>query len=311
MIFCLLIFTESIAMHSIPLTEIFCNIDDFHREFEDSLSGNLPISCEGVDIPLQIPPCALSPSEMMTLVVAFHLSNYRTFKHFYQHVRKYWRHEFPNLVCYERFVALQAYLLVPLCLYLNSRKGRVTGISFIDSTSLIVCHNRRIHSNRVFKDLAKRGKNSMGWFFGFKLHIIINDKGELLAFKLTPANRDDRTPVPEMTREIWGKLFGDKGYISQPLFDLLFKQGLQLITKIKKNMKNKLMPMADKILLRKRAIIESVNDQLKNISQIEHTRHRSMAGFMLNLLGGLIAYTYQGKKPSLNLDVNMMLPAVV
>jgi len=131
---------------------------------------------------------------MMTLIVVFHLSNYRTFKHFYPHVRKYWRREFPHLVCYARFVALQAYLLVPLCLSLNRRKGRVTGISLIDSTSLVVCHNRRIHSNRVFKDLAKRGKNSMGWFFGFKLHILIKDQGELLAFKLTPANTDDRPP---------------------------------------------------------------------------------------------------------------------
>jgi len=121
-------------------------------------------------------------------------------------------------------------------------------------TSLIVCHNRRIHSNRVFKDFAKRGKNSIGWFFGFKLHIIINDEGELLAFKLTPANTDDRTPVPEMTQGIWGKMFGDKGYLSQALFNLLFEQDLQLITKIKKNMKNKLMPITDKILLRKRIL---------------------------------------------------------
>lgn len=142
---------------------------------------------------------------------------------------------------------------------------------------------------------------------------LLMTKGELLAFKLTPANTDDRSPVPEMTRGIWGKLFGDKGYISQPLFDLLFKQGLQLITKIKKNMKNKLMPMTDKILLRKRALIETVNDQLKNISQIEHTRHRSLTGFMLNLLGGLVAYTYQDKKPSLNLNTTTdpMLPVIV
>jgi len=300
-------------MKIIPMTEIFCDIDDFYREFKDNLPKNLLPSSEEADFPLTMPPCILSPSEMMTLVVIFHLSHYRTFKHFYQHVRQYWSQEFPNLVSYERFVALQAYLLIPLCVYLNTRKGRVTGISFIDSTSLIVCHNRRIHSNRVFKDLAKRGKNSIGWFFGFKLHIIINDEGELLAFKLTPANTDDRTPVPEMTRGIWGKLFGDKGYISQPLFDLLFEQNLQLITKIKKNMKNKLMPMTDKILLRKRALIETVNDQLKNISQIEHTRHRSLTGFMLNLLGGLVAYTYQDKKPSLNLNTttDRMLPAVV
>jgi hypothetical protein len=250
---------------------------------------------------------------MMTLVVAFHLSNYRTFKHFYQHVHQYWRAEFPGLVSYPRFVALQPYLLVPLCLYLNSRKGPITGIAFIDSTSLVVCHNRRIHSHRVFKDLAKRGKNSIGWFFGFKLHLIINDRGDLLAFKLTPANTDDRTPVPEMTRGMWGKLFGDKGYISQALFELLFKQNLQLITKIKKNMKNKLMPMADKILLRKRALIETVNDQLKNISQVEHTRHRSITGFMLNMLGALVAYTYQEKKPSLHLETAepQTLPAII
>jgi len=298
-------------MNILPLTEIFCEVDDFDREFKNNFPKNLLPSFEGVDFPFQMPPCTLSPSEMMTLIIAFHLSGYRTFKHFYYHVKQYWSREFPNLVCYERFIALQAYLLVPLCVYLNSRKGRVTGISFIDSTSLIVCHNRRIHSNRVFKDFAKRGKNSIGWFFGFKLHIIINDEGELLAFKLTPANTDDRTPVPEMTQGIWGKMFGDKGYLSQALFNLLFEQDLQLITKIKKNMKNKLMPITDKILLRKRAIIETVNDQLKNISQIEHTRHRSIAGFMLNLLGGLIAYTYQNKKPSLNLNVNWMLPVIV
>jgi len=297
----------------IQLTRIFCEIDDFYRTFERSLPKNLLATSNRIHFPWKVPPCTLSPSEMMTLVVAFHLSNYRTFKHFYQHVHQYWRAEFPRLVSYPRFVALQPYLLVPLCLYLNRRKGPITGIAFIDSTSLVVCHNRRIHSHRVFKDLAKRGKNSIGWFFGFKLHLIINDRGDLLAFKLTPANTDDRTPVPEMTRGMWGKLFGDKGYISQALFDLLFKQNLQLITKIKKNMKNKLMPMADKILLRKRALIETVNDQLKNISQVEHTRHRSITGFMLNMLGALVAYTYQEKKPSLHLETAepQTLPAII
>jgi transposase len=189
----------------------------------------------------------------------------------------------------------------------------VTGISFIDSTRIIVCHNKRIHSHKVFNKLAKRGKTSVGWFYGFKLHLIVNDRGELLAVKLTAGNVDDREPVPEMTREIFGKLFGDKGYISQKLFDLLFEQGVQLITRIKKNMKNKLMPLMDKILLRKRSIIETINDQLKNMSQIEHTRHRSIAGFMLNLLGGLIAYTYHEKKPSLNINLTNVdnLPIIV
>ncbi len=142
----------------------------------------------------------------------------------------------------------------------------------------------------------------MGWFFGFKLHLVVNDQGELLAFCVTPGNTDDRKPVPEMVKELFGKLFGDKGYISQELFEQLFEQGLQLITHIRKNMKNKLVPIVDKLLLRKRAIIETINDQLKNISQIEHTRHRSVTNCMVNLLAGLAAYTHQDKKPSIDLS---------
>lgn len=300
-------------MKLILLTNIFCEVDDYCKDFESGFPKHL-LACSPDIIPSwKMPPCTLSMSEMITLVIAFHLSNYRTFKHFYDHVRQYWRVEFPGLVSYPRFIALQSYLLIPLCAYLSRRKGTITGISFVDSTSLVVCHNLRIHSNHTFKDLAKRGKTSTGWFFGFKLHLIINDRGELLAFKLTPGNTDDRVPVPEMTRGIWGKLFGDRGYISKTLFDLLFKQDLQLITRIKKNMKNKLMPLEDKILLRKRAIIETVNDQLKNISQIEHTRHRSIIGFILNLLGSLVAYTYQDKKPSLHLETAtpQTLPAII
>ena len=141
--------------------------------------------------------------------------------------------------------------------------------------------------------------------YSFKLHLVVNDQGELLACCLTPGNvagaRRARTPVPDLVKGLWGKLFGDRGYISKELFDLLWQQGVQLITKIKKNMKNKLMPMLDKILLRKRALSETVNDQLKNICQIEHTRHRSVANFVVNLLAALIAYAYQEKKPSLNL----------
>ena len=153
----------------------------------------------------------------------------------------------------------------------------------------------------------------MGWFYGFKLHLIVNDRGELLTFYLTPGNVDDRKPVPHMTRPLWGKLFGDKGYISKALFNELFKRGLQLITGIRKNMQNRLMPMMDKILLRKRAIIETINDQLKNISQIDHTRHRSVNNFLVNLVAGLIAYTHQPKKPSIKLPVEEqdLLPALV
>ena len=246
----------------------------------------------------------LHPSEIMTIVIEFHRSNYRTFKHFYKnHVLKNLTWAFRHLVSYNRFVELKPSILIPLSFYLQTRKGNNTGIAFIDSTSIAVCNNKRIHSNSVFKEIAERGKNSMGWFYGFKLHLIINDKGELLSFKITPANVDDREPVPDMSKNVLGKLFGDRGYISKKLCELLFGNGVQLITKIKKNMVNKLMPFMDKILLRKRALIETVNDQLKNISQIEHTRHRSVVNFMVNCIAALVAYTHQGKKPSLNIII--------
>lgn len=139
----------------------------------------------------------------------------------------------------------------------------------------------------------------MGWFYGFQLHIIVNECGELLAVQLTPGNVDDRKPVSELVQDLTGKLFGDKGYISGELFSKLYEQGLQLITRVRKNMKNYLMPLVDKILLRKRSLIETINDQLKNICQIDHTRHRSVMNFGVNLICALICYQQQEKKPHL------------
>lgn len=144
----------------------------------------------------------------------------------------------------------------------------------------------------------------MGWYFGFKLHLIINECGELLNFQITPGNIDDRTPVPMLTRKIFGKMFGDKGYISKKLWSELWDNGLKLITPFKKNMRNKLLSLEEKLILRKRSLIETVNDQLKNISQLVHSRHRSVPNFMVNLLAALIAYTWQPKKPSLQLNKN-------
>lgn len=240
----------------------------------------------------------------MTIIIYFHQSSYRNFKDYYtKHVCIYFPKYFPNLVSYNRFVELEKSALIPLCWYMHQRRGQSSGINFVDSTSLEICLNERAKRNRVFKDLANWGKSSLGWYFGFKLHLIINEFGEILSFMITPANIDDRKPVPEMTKNLFGKLFGDRGYISQQLFELLYQQNIQLITTIKKNMKNRLMPLIDKILLRKRSLIETVNDQLKNISQVQHTRHRSVCNFLVNVIAGLIAYTYQDKKPSLNLTI--------
>lgn len=241
-------------------------------------------------------------SEIMTILVLFHASNYGTFKHFYlRQVASHMSKEFPHLLSYNRFVERIPCALAALVAYLLTRRGACSGISFIDSAPLRVCHNLRIHSHKVMAGLAARGKTSTGWFYGFKLHFVINDQGELLDLCLTPGNVNDRKPVPMLSRKLFGKLVGDKGYISQELFEQLFSRGLQLVTRIKRNMKNRLILLWDKLLLRKRAIIETVIDQLKNISQIEHSRHRSPVNYFADIIAGLIAYTYREKLPSLNL----------
>lgn len=278
------------------IVTLFCEIDDFCTHIEPWLQRQV--------LPGRRRERAsrLHLSEVMTILVWFHVVGYRNFKQFYQQeVSQHLCTEFPGLVSYNRFVELQRDALLPLCLYLKQRQGQCTGISFIDSTALAVCDNRRIHSHRVFKGEAARGKSSVGWFYGFKLHLVTNDEGALLACCLTAGNVDDRKPVPQLAQELFGKLFGDKGYLSQPLCEQLLEQELHLITKLRRNMPNQLMLLLDKILLRKRAIIETVIDQLKNISQIEHTRHRSFWNFLGNLMAGLIAYTWRPTKPSLGI----------
>lgn len=281
------------------LLELFCAVDDFWQAFapqwrQTRLQGG---------VAHRIRAGSLSPSEVMTILIHFHQSQYRTFKAYYtQRVRGELRAEFPDAVGYSRFVELIPSVLLPLCAYLDSCRGHCTGISVVDSTPLAVCANPRIGQHRVFAGLAARGKNSVGWFYGFKLHLVVNDCGELLAYQITPGNVDDRQPVPHLAHGLFGKLLGDKGYLAQWLFATLFAQGVQLLTPIRRNMKNRLVSLTDKWLLRKRVLIETINDQLKNISQIEHCRHRSPANFLVNVICGLIAYCHQPKKPSLHLE---------
>lgn len=278
------------------ITEIFCVIDEFCKEYdqivEKSLIGNRPKRAP-----------IMSRSEILTITVLFHLGGFRTFKHFYIfYVQKHMQNEFPRTVSYNRFTELIQSNLMPMVLFLKTCcLGDCTGISFVDSTPIRVCKNKRIKRNKVFKGIANTGKSSMGWFHGFKLHIIINDKGEILNFTITQASADDREPLKQerFLDKIFGKLFADKGYIGKKLAELLFIDGIQLITNIKQNMKNCLMTLSDKILLRKRSVIETVNDELKNICQIEHSRHRSFNNFLANLIAGLIAYSFLPKKPQI------------
>jgi transposase len=291
------------------LLELFVHVDDFCQAFLPQLEQQLLTS----GAMQRRRARSLSVSEVMTILIHFHQSHYRDFKAYYcEHVLAHLRSEFPGLVSYTRFVDFIPSALVPLCAYFQQFcLGDCSGVSFIDSTSLEVCLNQRITSHKVFAGLAERGKTSTGWFFGFKLHLVINDRGEFLNVLLTPGNVDDRKPVPKLLRKLFGKVFGDKGYISKPLYELLRQTfGVQLVTKLRSNAKNQLpMTFMDRILLRKRAIIESVIDQLKNISQIEHSRHRSVTSFLVNLLCGLIAYARQPKKPSLGREVLACLPA--
>lgn len=285
--------------------ELFCDVDDFCQAFLPAFESGL-LASGAVQRRRERRLCV---SEIMTILIAFHQSGYRTFKAYYlEHVLKHQRGEFPGLVSYSRFVEFVPLTTLPLMAYLHGLLGDCTGISYIDSTVLAVCRPQRIHQHQVFKGLAARGKTSMGWFFGFKLHVVFNDRGELLNLALTPGNTDDRTPVPGLVKALFGKLFGDKGYLSQALFERLLREfNIQLFTKLKSNMKNRLMHWADKLLLRKRAIAECIIDQLKNISQIEHTRHRSPTNFVVNLLCGLIAYCHQPNKPSLHRDARLAI----
>lgn len=248
----------------------------------------------------------MNHSELMTIMVIFHLKSYRNLKHFYlDYVCKHMTDFFPNRVSYNRFVELQKSVIQPLAVYLKLLGlGKCSGISFIDSTAVKVCHYKREKQYKVFKGIAEKSYGTLGWFYGFKLHLVCNDKGQIIDFLITKANVDDRYPLKNKNfhNMIFGKIYGDKGYLGKDLFDKLFVDGIHLVTKLKKNMKKKALEFMDKVYLRKRAVIESVNDVLKNTCQIEHSRHQSFDNFIGNLIAGLTAYSFLDTKPSIKIQ---------
>lgn len=296
------------------IIEIFFSLDNFCNEFKNEFSKAPTAQLSSIR-KARNRDASLCDSEVITILIAFHNGQFRNFKHFYLHyVCVHLKKDFPGLVSYNRFIELSHRHALVFMLFLQyARKGECTGISFIDSTVLRVCHNKRIKRNKVFKGIAEVGKSTMGWFFGFKLHLIINDKGEILSFYLTKGNTDDRDvkTITKMTKEIFGRLFGDKGYISKALSDLLFGNGIQLITQVRRNMKKQALSNEEKILLRKRSVIETVNDELKNMCQVEHTRHRSISGFLLNIMGAIAAYSFFPKKPSIKYQVQETNPKLL
>ena len=285
------------------VTEIFCIADDFCKEFSAEIKKNSLKAPDGRKHRQR--ESQLSDSEIITILICFHFNDFRNFKHYYLFVSQAWRKEFPGMVSYNRFVELESRVAVPLAMFLQlCCLGHCTGISYVDSTCIPVCHNKRIRRNKVFKGYAEIGKSTMGWYFGFKLHLICNERGELLNFMLTKANVDDRNQevFSRLGKNVFGKLYADKGYISQSLFETLFSNGVHLVTGLKSNMKNKLMSFYDKIMLRKRSVIETINDELKNVAHAVHSRHRSVFNFCINLLSALCAYSFFDKKPAINVD---------
>ena len=237
----------------------------------------------------------------MTILIYFHLSGMRCFKWYYQHIVKVsLRSYFPKSVSYSRFVTLMERQNGALALFLQAcRLAEPTQHNYIDSKPLVVCHNKRIKSHKVFDGIAKRGKSSTGWFFGFKLHAVVNQFGQLVVFQFTPGNVTDNNKdlLEGLTAHLKGFLYGDKGYLTG-LKSKFKERGLNLITKVRKNMKKQYLTPEQKYYLKHRGIVESVFDLAKHLCQIEHSRHRKEENFITNALSALLAYTFLDKTPS-------------
>jgi hypothetical protein len=289
-------------INELKLVQLFCEIDDFTHVYEQKLAGHLlpvtPNSKHSSNKP------RISLSEMMTLEILYHLSGHKCFEYYYEHevLQGSLKSYFPAAPSYNRFVELKPRMLVALICYLHClRLGAFLGLYYADSTALKVCHNRRIHCHKVFRATAKRGQCSVGWFYGFKLFLVVNGLGEIVQAFVTPGNVADNglATLKRLFRGLTGLAFADKGFASQKAFLPLFEQGLKLITYIRSNMKNKLLLLQEKMLLKKRGMIESVIDILKSVCNIEHTRHRSALNMIVNTYAALCAYSTFERKPSI------------
>ena len=274
------------------LEEIFCRVDDFCKELTLTAPEYLLKSDK------KTRKRCLCTSEIITSIILFQQSKYKVFKHFYldEISQGSLRSAFPYAPSYSRFVSLKPQVAPTLFAFLSSHKKTSQGVHFMDSTAISVCKNKRISSHKVFRGLAEIGKTTMGWFYGYKLHCICDALGNLCNFFITSGNIDDRNPVEKITKNITGIIYADKGYISKNLFQTLMANGLKLVTGVRSNMKNRLMLMQDKILLRKRSIIETLFGQLKETLHLQHTRHRSPVNGFVNICACLVAYIFQEKK---------------
>ena len=291
------------------LVSIFCEIDDFCKELDKNMS-QLQLTCPSKG--RRGPACCLSISEIMTVQILFQMVGYRNFKTFYtSFLQIYWKQYFPRLPSYQRFVELTHRALYPLTLFAQLKSGKKTGIYYIDGSCLPVCHLKRSKRNKVFREIAQYGRTSVGWFFGLKIHLVINNLGEMIAFKITRGNVHDGAAAKSLLLSLEGLAFGDKGYIGKKLFDELLKNGLKLITRKRKNMKEKLLVNDyEKQLLNQRNLIETVFDCLKHKYHVWHTRHRSIINAMTYLIAALAAYAIEPLKVSAFKLLEKQMPVI-
>lgn len=274
-------------------TTIFTIVDDFCKTYQDWIRHKLLTTGKQ-----RFREGKLSLSEAVSIMIFYHFSPYKNLKTYYQHF-VIGGNLFSNPPCYDRFIQIIPSLFLPLIIMMHYMSGKKTGIYYVDSTHFAVCKNIRISNHKTFSGLAKRGHSSIDWFYGFKLHMIINDKSEIVAIKITKGNYDDRKAFEEMAikKDLKGKVYADKGYISKKLFDRIYSTGLQIITGIKRNMKNYLMPILDKIMLKKRFIIETIFGYLKENFNLKPNKHRSPTNFFATLFAALIAFQIKPHKP--------------
>ncbi|MEM1358236.1 MAG: IS982 family transposase [Bacteroidota bacterium] len=250
----------------------------------------------------------MSISEIASILIFYHHSEYKNFQYYYHSmVELELRHYFPCLLSYKRFLRLIEHVLPYMLAFRHwqCRQSELTQLYFIDSKRLPVCHNRRIASHRVFRGIAQRGKSSTGFFYGFKVHLIINNLGQIMQFAFTPANVADNNHdlLRQLSQGIKGRCYGDKGYVSS-IFEELFQKGFRLVAKLRDNMKNKLCEIQDRYGMAKRGLIESVNDLLMTICDIEHTRHRKPENAFTHMAAALVAYGYLDRKPKVQFSLN-------
>lgn len=282
---------------------LFCFVDDFCKECEKQMRNYLIENNKKTRKPTRV--SGLEMSEIITIILLFYRSNMLNFKVFYKHLELHHKRDFTKMPTYERFCAIKQKAIPMLMWLFKCILSQGQSEAYIDATALRVSHNKRMNSHKVFKGIAAVGKSTMGWFYGFKLHLVIDLQGNIINARLTKGNCDDRSPVEDLIQEFQGVIYGDKGYISQDLFSRLWKKGVKLVTGVKANMKNKFMILKEKILLRKRSLIESVFSVLKR-NGLEHSLHRSVHGFILHILGSLISYQLNRKKPEISDDYSLL-----